>query len=192
MFPDDTPETKPIIYPGICRNKAIPAEVPHAIRLKTEPCTLSFQDGLQGTISHDFAQQSGDFILKRKDGIIAYQFAVVVDDYLQGINHVMRGCDLLEETPKQIYLQQLLGFPTPAYSHVPVIVDQHGYKLSKQTLATAVDTKAPNLTLFGSLAMLKQKPPDHLLGATVSELLDWAIAHWKPDELSLCSTIKMD
>ena len=191
LFPDDAPETKQSIYPGICRNKAITADKPHAIRLKTEPCFLSFQDGLQGATNHNLAQQDGDFILKRKDGIVAYQFAVVVDDYLQGITHVVRGHDLLEETPKQIYLQQLLGFPVPTYLHVPIIVDQHGYKLSKQTLATAVDTKAPKLTLFDLLAMLKQKPPGHLLGASVSELLDWGIAHWQPDELSSCSTIKL-
>jgi glutamyl-Q tRNA(Asp) synthetase len=186
---DDDLETKHSIYPGICRNKAIPADLPHAIRLKTEPCSLAFQDGLQGLISHNLAQQHGDFILKRKDGIIAYQFAVVVDDYLQAINHVVRGCDLLEETPKQIHLQQLLGFPTPAYTHIPVIVDQNGYKLSKQTLATAVDTKAPNLTLFGLLVLLKQNPPDELNGATVNELLAWAIKHWQSDGLILCRSI---
>lgn len=137
------------------------------------------------------AEQSGDFILKRRDGIIAYQFAVVVDDHLQGVNHVVRGCDLLEETPKQIYLQQQLGFPTPAYMHVPVIVDRHGYKLSKQTLATAVDTKAPNFTLFGLLMLLKQNPPDELNDAPVPELLDWAILHWCTDELALCSAVSV-
>lgn len=177
------------IYPGICRDKSIPVDTPHAVRLKTEPFNLSFHDELQGLISHNLAQQHGDFILKRKDGIFAYQFAVVVDDALQNINHVVRGCDLLEETPKQIYLQQLLGFSTPAYLHVPVIVDEHGYKLSKQTLATAVDTKSPNKTLFDLLVLLKQNPPDELNGATVNELLDWAIANWQPAALRLCSTI---
>jgi glutamyl-Q tRNA(Asp) synthetase len=185
----DSPESKHTIYPGICRNKSIPAETQHAIRLKTEPYTLSFQDDLQGLISHHLANQHGDFILKRKDGIIAYQFAVVIDDYLQGVNHVVRGCDLLEETPKQIYLQQLLGFPIPTYMHVPVIVDQYSYKLSKQTLATAVDTKSPNKTIFDLLVLLKQNPLDELNGATVNVLLDWAIAHWQPDKLSLYRAI---
>jgi glutamyl-Q tRNA(Asp) synthetase len=191
IYPDDSPNSEHNIYPGICRNKTIPANTTHAIRLKTEPCTLSFHDELQGLISHNLTKQHGDFILKRKDGIIAYQFAVVVDDALQKINHVVRGCDLLEETPKQIYLQQLLGFPTPAYLHVPVIVDQNGYKLSKQTLATAVDTKAPNKTLFDLLVLLKQNPPDELDGASVNELLDWAIANWLPDALRLCSRIRL-
>lgn len=177
------------IYPGICRNKTIPANEPYAIRLKTQSTTFEFQDGLQGLISRNLAVQDGDYILKRKDGIIAYQFAVVIDDYLQDINHVVRGCDLLVETPKQIYLQHLLGFSTPTYQHVPVIVDQHGHKLSKQTLATAVDTQAPNLVLFDLLVLLKQKPPNDLLGATVNELLKWAVANWRPDALVLCRAI---
>jgi glutamyl-Q tRNA(Asp) synthetase len=191
MFPDDDPGNKHNIYPGICRNKTIPADTPHAIRLKTEPYSVSFHDELRGLISHNLAKQHGDFILKRKDGIIAYQFTVAIDDYLQGVNHVVRGYDLLEETPKQIYLQQLLGFPTPAYLHVPVIVDQDGHKLSKQTLATAVDTKTPNKTLFDLLVLLKQNPPNGLNGVSVSELLAWAIAHWQPDALHLCSTISL-
>jgi len=191
LFSDDSQNNKHNIYPGICRNKSIPANTPPAIRLKTEPCTLSFHDELQGLISHNLAKQHGDFILKRKDGITAYQFAVVVDDALQNINHVVRGCDLLEETSKQIYLQQLLGFSTPAYMHVPIIVDQDGYKLSKQTLAMAVDTKTPNLTLFDLLVLLKQNPPDELNGVSVSELLDWAIIHWCTIELALCSAISL-
>lgn len=177
------------IYPGICRNKTIPADESHAIRLKTQSTALEFQDGLQGLISRNLAVQDGDYILKRKDSIIAYQFAVVIDDYLQGINRVVRGCDLLVETPKQIYLQQLLGFSTPTYQHVPVIVDQQGYKLSKQTLATAVDTQVPNRALFNLLVMLKQKPPDDLLGATVDELLKWAVVNWRPGVLALCCAI---
>jgi glutamyl-Q tRNA(Asp) synthetase len=187
----ESPNTKYNIYPGICRNKLISPDTPHAIRIKTADCTLSFNDELQGLISHNLADQHCDFILKRKDGIIAYQFAVVVDDYLQDVNHIVRGCDLLAETPKQIYLQQLLGFPTPAYLHVPVIVDQNGFKLSKQTLATAVDTQSPNITLFGLLKLLKQNPPDSLFGASVSELLDWVIIHWCNDKLALYSRISM-
>ncbi len=180
----DASNNKPNVYPGTCRHLRI-ADTPHAVRIKVDTDELTFTDNLQGTLSRKLKQENGDFILKRRDGIIAYQFAVVIDDHLQGINHVVRGCDLLEETPKQIYLQQLLGFPTPAYKHVPVIVDQHGYKLSKQTLATAVDTKAPNLVLFNLLVLLKQNPPDDLIGTTASELLGWALANWKSDSLCL-------
>jgi glutamyl-Q tRNA(Asp) synthetase len=189
--PDESPNIKYSIYLGICRHKSISSDTSHAIRIKTGDCTLSFNDELQGLISHNLADQHCDFILKRKDGIIAYQFAVVVDDYLQDVNHIVRGCDLLAEIPKQIYLQQLLGFPTPAYLHVPVIVDQHGYKLSKQTLATAVGTKTPGKTLFDLLRLLKLNPPDELDGGSISELLDWAIMHWCTDGLALCSTISL-
>ena len=179
------------IYPGICRNKTITGDSPCAIRVKTDAAEITFRDALQGVIGQNLANEQGDFILKRKDRIIAYQFAVVVDDYLQGINHVVRGCDLLAETPKQIYLQQLLGFATPTYRHVPLIVDEHGYKLSKQTLARAVDTKAPNFTLFALLVSLKQNPPDELAGASVTELRQWAIAHWRPGTLTNCRTINL-
>lgn len=178
------------IYPGFCRDKAIPTHIPHAIRIGTESSVLSFQDELQGLLSHNMAWQHGDFILKRKDGVFAYQFAVVVDDALQKVNHVVRGCDLLEETSKQIYLQQKLGLPSPTYLHVPVIVDQLGLKLSKQTLATAVDTKAPHKTFFDLLIMLKQNPPEELNGASITELLDWAIIHWQSSALALCRTIR--
>jgi glutamyl-Q tRNA(Asp) synthetase len=177
------------LYPGICQNKIIPADTPSAIRVKTESTEITFQDELQSLISQNLARQQGDFILKRKDGIIAYQFAVVIDDKLQQVNHVVRGCDLLEETPKQIYLQQLLGLPTPNYMHVPVVVDQNGNKLSKQTLATAVETQSPSQTLFDLLTLLKQNPVNEMKGASVTELLGWAIGHWQPKVLRLCSTI---
>ncbi len=187
----DVISSKPNVYPGTCRNKFIAETTPCAIRIKIANDELTFTDSLQGTLTRKLRQKDGDFILKRKDQVIAYQFAVVVDDYLQKVNHVVRGCDLLEETPKQIYLQQLLGLPIPIYRHVPVIVNQHGYKLSKQTLATAVDTQAPNLTLFDLLILLKHNPPAELKGATVGELMDWAIKHWQPDCLALCRTISL-
>lgn len=179
------------IYPGICRHNTIPGDIPSAIRVKTESADITFQDELQGLISQNLAYQQGDFILKRKDGIVAYQFAVVVDDMLQQVNHVVRGCDLLAETPKQIYLQQLLGLPTPKYMHVPVIVDQSGYKLSKQTLATAVDTQSPSKTLFDLLVLLKQNPPSEFNGVPISGLLDWAVEHWQADTLRLFSIIRI-
>jgi glutamyl-Q tRNA(Asp) synthetase len=168
------------IYPGICRNRQASADEAHALRIKTDSRIITFQDELQGSISHDLARQYGDFIVKRKDRIIAYQFAVVIDDDQQHVNHIVRGFDLLDETPKQIYLQQMLGLVTPVYMHVPVIVDQQGYKLSKQTQATAVDLTTPGLVIFELLVLLKQSPPTELKHVPVPELLSWAIEHWNP------------
>lgn len=186
----DRAPTQPDIYPGNCRDKKIPPDTPHALRVKTNNSIITFQDELQGPISSNLAEQHGDFILKRKDQIIAYQFAVVVDDSLQNINHIVRGIDLLDSTPKQIYLQQLLGFPTPDYMHVPVIIDEQGQKLSKQTRAQAVDLQTPHHVIFMLLSLLKQNPPIELEHAPVTELIDWALNNWNPTLLKNFRTIK--
>ena len=182
-------QAQPDIYPGICRNRQVHADVPQALRLKTDHSLISFQDELQGFISCDLAAQQGDFIVRRKDRIIAYQFAVVIDDALQQVNQVVRGSDLLDETAKQIYLQQLLGLATPGYMHVPVIVDPQGYKLSKQTQATAVDLTMPDRVIFQLLGLLRQNPPIELQQAPATELLSWAIAHWNPTGLKLIRSL---
>jgi glutamyl-Q tRNA(Asp) synthetase len=166
------------IYSGLCRHQSPSPDSPTALRIKTDSRLITFEDGLQGVMLHNLAKQTGDFILKRRDGIIAYQFAVVIDDDRQHINQIVRGFDLLAETPKQIYLQHLLGLPCPAYFHVPVIVDEYGYKLSKQTQATAVDLTTPQNVIFELLSLLKQNPPAELQHASVTELLGWAIEHW--------------
>ncbi len=177
------------IYSGVCRDKQTPPSSPYSLRIKTDSRIISFNDELQGLISHNLAKQHGDFILKRKDQIIAYQFAVVIDDDRQNINHVVRGFDLLDSTPRQIYLQQILGLVTPDYMHVPVIIDEQGYKLSKQTLATAVDIKKPNAVIFELLTLLKQNPPGELQHAPSTELLAWAIEHWNPGMLKNLTAI---
>ncbi len=166
------------IYAQTCRHQSIFSDVPHSLRLKTVERQIVFDDGLQGSISQNLATQHGDFILKRKDNIIAYQFAVVLDDARQAVNHVVRGMDLLDATPKQIYLQHILNLPTPHYLHVPILVDVDGFKLSKQTLATAVDLTAPNRVLFQLLDWLRQHPPMELQNENVDEILKWAIENW--------------
>jgi glutamyl-Q tRNA(Asp) synthetase len=166
------------IYAQTCRNKLIPAEVPYSLRLKTDNQQIVFNDGLQGQILQNLATQHGDFILKRRDNIVAYQFAVVLDDLRQNVNHIVRGIDLLNETPKQIFLQQVLNLPTPHYVHVPILVNENGQKLSKQTLAAAVDLTAPNLVLFRLLNLLKQNPPPELQSENVNGILNWAIEYW--------------
>jgi glutamyl-Q tRNA(Asp) synthetase len=176
------------IYPGFCRNKTTFPSEPYALRLKTEPVNIGFQDFLQGEVCHNIAEQHGDFVIKRKDQIIAYQFAVVIDDYLQRITEVVRGFDLLDSTPQQIYLHYLLGLQPPAYMHVPILADQRGQKLSKQSHAQAVDVANPERTLFYLLSLLKQHPPLELQKATAAELLDWAIKNWQPDKLTAVHT----
>lgn len=166
------------VYSGLCRNQTIIPDSPYALRLKTDSCSIRFEDGLQGLISHNLIEQQDDFILKRKDGIIAYQFAVVIDDNLQQVNQIVRGFDLLMETPKQLYLQKVLGLPCPDYLHVPIIVDQQGYKLSKQTRATAVNLTTPQTVIFDLLGLLKQNPPKELQNSSVTELINWAVNHW--------------
>jgi glutamyl-Q tRNA(Asp) synthetase len=179
---------RPALYPGLCRDKTISLSNPHALRLKTTPTEVRFTDVLQGDLSHTIALQHGDFVLKRKEGIIAYPFAVVIDDYQQKITQVVRGFDLLNNTPAQIYLQQLLNLPQPDYMHVPIIIDRHGNKLSKQTHAQAIDLQNPSHTLYYLLCLLKQQPPPDIHYLPVSELLDWAIKNWQIAPLKVVTT----
>ncbi|NOQ35272.1 MAG: tRNA glutamyl-Q(34) synthetase GluQRS, partial [Methylococcaceae bacterium] len=177
------------VYPRFCRDKVISADKPHSLRVKTESLTVEFDDELQGRVAHNIASDYGDFIIKRKDNIISYQLAVVIDDELQQINHVMRGLDLLDSTPRQLYLQTLLGFKPPNYLHIPIITNQDGEKLSKQTFAKAIDTHKPEKTLFYILTLLKQPPPLELQNAPVAELLNWAIANWDVNHLKEITAI---
>lgn len=136
------------IYPGICRDGLPPGKAARALRLRVpdanDPASqIQFRDRWLGPISQNLATEVGDFVLKRADGFWAYQLAVVVDDADQGITDVVRGADLLDSTARQIYLQRLLGYPTPRYLHVPVVANEQGEKLSKQTGAKALDTSDP-------------------------------------------------
>lgn len=177
------------IYPRFCRDKiTIPTE-PYSLRLKTESAIIGFEDFLQGRTFHNIAEKDGDFIIKRKEGIIAYQFAVVIDDFQQQITEVVRGFDLLNCTPPQIYLHQVLGLKTPTYLHVPIITHQNGQKLSKQSFAQAVDEQNPAKTLFYLLTLLNQNPPLELQHASIAELLAWAIENWQPQQLKNSHTL---
>lgn len=136
------------IYPGTCRHGLAPGRQPRAWRLRVperdDPAALiRFEDRWQGMVEDNLATSVGDFVLKRADGFWAYQLAVVADDADQQVTHVVRGADLLESTVRQIFLQRLLGVPTPRYLHVPVVVNELGEKLSKQTGATALDRGRP-------------------------------------------------
>nr|WP_314864022.1 tRNA glutamyl-Q(34) synthetase GluQRS [uncultured Undibacterium sp.] len=130
------------IYPGTCRNGIQNGKAARSFRLRVpdgDAAHFHFNDRLLGQQSQDISREVGDFVLKRADGFWAYQLAVVVDDAAQGINAIVRGADLLDSSARQIYLQQLLQLPTPSYLHVPVVINQAGEKLSKQTGALAFD-----------------------------------------------------
>jgi glutamyl-Q tRNA(Asp) synthetase len=168
-----------IIYPGTCRLLPPPRMAAHSWRVRVEEATLLFHDRIHGDLQQNLAQAVGDFIVKRADGLFAYQLAVAVDDAFQGVTHVVRGADLLWNTPRQIHLQTLLGLPTPVYAHVPLITNAAGQKLSKQTRAPALPLAGQGALLTQALAALGHAPPCELAGADPAELLAWASAHWQ-------------
>ena len=168
-------------YPGTCRHGLPPGREARAWRLIVPAETLTFTDAVQGRVSQQLARDVGDFVLLRADGYFAYQLAVVVDDAAQGITDIVRGADLLDSTPRQIWLQHCLGLPTPAYAHLPVAVNAAGEKLSKQTLATAVDPRRPVPALCAALTFLGQHPPPDLAVAERDACLAWARDHWRLD-----------
>jgi glutamyl-Q tRNA(Asp) synthetase len=164
------------IYPGTCRNGTAATET--ALRVRTDNTDIRFVDRIQGEQLHQLENEAGDFVILRKDGLVAYQLAVVVDDHLQGITDVVRGLDLMESTPRQIWLQRLLGYDTPDYAHIPIATDEAGYKLSKSHGAAAVATENPAGTLHTALAFLGQDPPSGLRNARLTDIWDWAASAW--------------
>lgn len=160
------------IYPGTCRAGLAPGKTPRALRVRTGPEEISFTDRVQGPQRQVLERQIGDFVLLRADGQFAYQLAVVVDDAEQGVTDVVRGADLLDSTPRQIYLQRRLGYATPRYLHVPAALNSAGEKLSKQTGARPVDVARKSEALRGALAFLGQPETDDLAQA---------LRNWKPE-----------
>lgn len=180
------------VYPGTCRNRLPAGKAARALRLRVPDATVfEFEDALQGTLRQDLAREIGDFVIRRADGLFAYQLAAVVDDAFQGITHVVRGADLLLSTPRQIYLQRRLGLPTPFYMHLPVVVNAAGEKLSKQTGALPLDDTEPSANLFLALMFLRQSPPQELQHAPAAELLLWARSHWQPTALRGILTLEI-
>ena len=167
------------VYPKTCLNHAIKPNTACALRVRVDESEITFQDIIQGKITHKLQNQVGDFVVKRADGYFTYQLAVVVDDAAQGVTHVVRGADLLNSTPRQIYLQQRLNLPSPHYAHIPIARSSAGEKLSKQTLARAIDVKQANQQIWQALQFLGQQPPAILQYASLQEVWQWAIKHWK-------------
>lgn len=166
-----------LVYPGTCRNGLHGREA-RAWRVGTDKKATTFDDAIQGRQYQVLERDIGDFVLKRADGLYAYQLAVVVDDAAQHITHIVRGADLLDSTPRQIHLQRLLGLPTPHYAHLPVATNAASEKLSKQTLALPLDSANPVPALWRALAFLGQSPAAQLEQAGLRELWQWAHHHW--------------
>ncbi|MFQ5549492.1 MAG: tRNA glutamyl-Q(34) synthetase GluQRS [Woeseia sp.] len=169
------------IYPGTCRDGCKGDAL--AVRVRTSDTAVEFVDQLQGTQRQCLESESGDFVIQRRDGLIAYHLAVVIDDFDQGMTEIVRGIDLLDSTPRQIHLQRLLGFPTPAYLHIPIAENVRGQKLSKQTGAPALPLDGVNRIVVNALEALGQLPPADLAVASLNDVWAWSIEHWNPGAL---------
>ncbi|MDT8387147.1 MAG: tRNA glutamyl-Q(34) synthetase GluQRS [Thiogranum sp.] len=168
------------IYPGTCRAGIPKGRGQCSTRVRVGNASVQFVDRSLGLIEENLASEVGDFVLQRADGLFAYQLAVVIDDAEQKITDVVRGMDLLASTCRQIYLQQVLNLPTPRYLHLPIVVNQAGEKLSKQTHAPAIDPADPVPPLIAALRCLGQTVPDELEHAQLDEFWAWAVNAWNP------------
>lgn len=177
------------IYDGHCRDRKVVENA--AVRLQVPAqaeSTLSFRDLVMGDYSQNLSTEAGDFVVQRRDGLFSYQLAVTVDDQFQNISHIIRGADLIDSTPRQIYLQNCLGFPidsspvisVPAitYGHLPMATNAEGQKLSKQNHAAALIAGEESQNLWLALEWLQQQPPAELKAESVERILDWAINNW--------------
>jgi glutamyl-Q tRNA(Asp) synthetase len=174
-----------VIYPGTCRQGS--TDSTHqavSVRIRTTNKPTSFTDALQGTQICHLEAEIGDFLIRRGDGLIAYQLAVVIDDYDQGITEVVRGTDLLDSTFMQIWLQQQLDLPTPLYMHIPVAIGQDSKKLSKQTHAVEINPRKAINNIYHTFVFLGLNPDNNLCRATLDELWSWGRQNWRPQVLA--------
>ena len=167
-----------LAYPGTCRGGLPPGRVARAWRLRVCDEEIAFDDRVQGWQTQNLERDVGDFVLRRADGLYAYQLAVAVDDEFQRISDVVRGADLIASTPRQIWLQRCLGYATPRYAHLPLVTNAAGEKLSKQTQAPAVRRDRPGPELVAALRFLGQPVPQELARADLAEIWNWAFRHW--------------
>ena len=163
-------------YPGTCRHRSARTCADAAIRIRVPETEYAFEDGLSGHFGHRLSEAVGDFVIVRRDRIVGYQLAVVVDDDAMDVTDIVRGADLIDNTPRQLFLMEHLGLKTPHYLHVPVIAERSGAKLSKHTLATALDNRFAAQNLRSVLDLLGQDPPTL---TDVHGLLNWAVTHWR-------------
>ena len=176
------------IYPGTC-GLAGHGQHDAAIRLRVPQLDYRFIDRVQGEYGQHLGREVGDFVIRRRDGLYAYQLAVVLDDAWQGINNVVRGADLLDSTPRQLYLQELLGFSQPRHLHVPLIIQPDGHKLGKSYRSPPLDDDQVIPLLLRALRALGQATPDELQDANVDELLRWSARHWDANRIPQVATL---
>lgn len=172
-----------LIYPGTCRSGIQNAQPARAVRLRIDDQPIYLEDRLQGHFEQNLARDVGDFVITRADGLIAYQLAVVVDDAEQQITDVVRGSDLLFSTPRQIFLQRLLGSTRPDYLHIPVAVNARGEKLSKQTHAPRLETQDMQALACAVLTFLGQEIPPAAQQLPLEELWALAATAWNPQRM---------
>ncbi|KQQ45283.1 glutamyl-Q tRNA(Asp) ligase [Duganella sp. Leaf126] len=187
-------QAQALIYPGTCRHGLAPGKTARALRLKVPQsphCVRAFDDRWAGHISQDLTDDVGDFVIRRADGFWAYQLAVVVDDGAQDITDIVRGADLLDSTPRQLYLQQVLGLPHPSYLHVPVVVNELGEKLSKQTGAQAFDTgAAPQQLLTQALLPAARFLGMDIAATSIADFWRQAIPAWENVLAHTCAPVR--
>lgn len=174
------------VYPGICRNGLLTGKSARSWRVRVPDDEICFTDLILGLQSFHLPTLCGDFVIKRADGLFAYQLAVVVDDEMQGVNQVVRGSDLFSSTPRQIFLQQLLGYETPRYAHLPLVTGPDGGKLSKRDNVVSSSSWLRSQDesiklLFEALTFLGQNPPQSLLSEPPTELLKWGVLNFNLD-----------
>ena len=179
------PASEPV-YPGTCRNVSSAGGGPHALRFAIDEAQapVEFADEFQGECRQDCCHEAGDFVVRRRDGPVAYHLAVVVDDERQGVTEVVRGADLLSSTPRQILLQRALGLRTPRYGHLPVLTEADGQKLAKSRRAVPLAAQAAPRQLWQVLEWLEQAPPPELAHAPVRDIWAWAIPNWRPARIA--------
>jgi glutamyl-Q tRNA(Asp) synthetase len=185
--PDPADEAR---HPTFCPNPVAPDG--GSIRFRCPDREVEFTDRSQGRLSVNVARTTGPFVVRRRDGLHAYQLAVTVDDAVQGVTDVVRGADLLASTARQVLLQEALGLPRPGYLHLPLAVNAAGNKLSKSGDAQALDAATPAAQLVAALDVLRQDPPADLRHARPLEVWRWALGHWRPERFRSLMTINID
>jgi len=179
-------------YPGHCRNGPLKPGTPCATRVRVDDATVQFTDRIQGTFRQNVAAAVGDLLVRRRDQLFAYVLAVVVDDAAQDVTHVVRGADLLDNTPRQIYLQRLLGLKTPDYAHAPLLMESDGKKLAKSSRSVQLDANTPLPLIMRVFDLLNLSPPRELALATLPEAWGWAIGQWKVDRVPKRLTSRLE